>query len=272
MDSNETNIVSSKSLVGNRAGEVRDDNGLKMKLVWCPPGIFTMGSPESEVDRNDDEDQVQVTLTEGFWLGKFEVMQGEWTRLMGTSPWKGEAYVKEGSPCAASYLSWEDAQEFVNKLTEQECRRERLPEGWEYNLPTEAQWEYACRAGTKTAYSFGATSDSLSEFAWWGGLFHKGNARFEQYAHEVGGKKPNAWGLHDLHGNVWEWCADGYDEKVPGGRDPLIGPASYRVLRGGGWSSSPSDCRSAFRGADSPKGRMDLAGVRVALRFVRGAK
>lgn len=272
MDFTEANSASSRSLVGIRAGEERDDNGLKMKLVWCPPGTFTMGSPQSEQDRGDDEDQVQVILTQGFWLGKYEVTQGEWERVMGTTPWKEEEHVQEGPLFAASCLSWEDALEFLWKLTVQERQAKRLPEGWEYTLPTEAQWEYGCRAGATTAFSFGDSSDSLSDFAWWGGDNGNGNTQSEQYAHEVGGRKPNSWGLHDMHGNVWEWCADGYELKLPGGCDPLVGEASHRVLRGGGWLDDPSGCRSALRVWISPDDRCDNLGFRVALSLVRGAK
>jgi len=254
---------------GTRAGEERDDNGLQMKFVWCPAGTFTMGSPKSEKDRDTDEDQVQVTLTQGFWLGKYEVTQGEWQRVMGTTPWKGKDYWKEGPRYAASYISWDDAREFVKKLTAQERQAGRLPEGWEYTLPTEAQWEYACRAGTKTAYSFGDAETQLSDYAWWGGLVGNGNAEKEPYAHEVGGKKPNAWGLHDLHGNVWEWCLDGYKNKLPGGRDPLVAQASRRVDRGGGWNDDPSRCRSACRGRSSPGNRNRSLGFRVARSSVR---
>ena len=264
----EKKTLPSPSLMGTRAGEERDDNGLEMKLVWCPAATFTMGSPKSELGRGEDEDQVQVTLTAGFWLGKYEVTQGEWERVMGTTPWKGEEWVKKGPRYAASYVSWEDAMEFVKKLTAQERQAGRLPAGWEYTLPTEAQWEYACRAGSKTAFSFGDMATQLSDYAWWGGLIGNGNTEKERYAHEVGGKKANAWGLHDLPGNVWEWCADGYAEKLPGGRDPLIAQASRRVNRGGGWSGSPSRCRSACRGGNSPDYRFYL-GFRVARSPVR---
>lgn len=268
-DREETDSASSHRLVGTRAGEERDDNGLEMKLVWCPAGTFTMGSPKSEKDRDKDEDQVQVTLTAGFWLGKYEVTQGEWERVMGTTPWKGEDYVKEGPRYAASDISWDDAMEFVKTLTAQERQAGRLPAGWEYTLPTEAQWEYACRAGSKTAFSFGDTETQLSDYAWWGGIVGKGNAEKERYAHEVGGKKANAWGLHDLHGNVYEWCADGYAEKLPGGRDPLTAQASHRVHRGGGWLNSPSQCRSAYRDWLAPDDRDRYLGFRVARSPVR---
>jgi formylglycine-generating enzyme required for sulfatase activity len=268
----QVSFATSDPFVGTSAGEERDDNGLKLKLVWCPSGTFTMGSPKSEKGREDKEDQVQVTLTRGFWIGKYEVTQDEWARVMGTAPWKDQAYVHERPQSPACYITWDDAREFVRKFTEQERRGGRLPEGWEYTLPTEAQWEYACRAGTKTAFSFGDAEALLSDYAWWGGLFGNGNAGKEQYAHEVGGKKPNAWGLHDLHGNVWEWCADGmdpYDNKLTGGRDPFIAEGLWRVNRGGGWYYEPAECRSARRGCDAPEYCNSNLGFRLARSPVR---
>jgi formylglycine-generating enzyme required for sulfatase activity len=246
---------------GTRAGEERDDNGLKMKLVWCPPGTFTMGSPKSEQSRRSNEDQVEVRLTKGFWIGKYEVTQGEWERVMGTTPWKGQDWVKEGSRYAATYVSWEDATEFVAKLTTQERQAGRLPAGWRYTLPTEAQWEYACRAGTQTAYGFGGDASRLSEYAWFDDNADYAN---EEYAHEVGLKKANAWGLHDVHGNVWEWCRDWYDAKLPGGVDPeRTKQASYRVRRGGSWGGRSVYCRTAMRNSGEPASRFSRLGFRV---------
>jgi formylglycine-generating enzyme required for sulfatase activity len=247
-----------------QAGEQRDDNGLEMKFIWCPPGTFTMGSPKTEEGRNDDEDQVQVRLSKGFWIGKYEVTQGEWERVMGTTPWKGERYVKEGPRYAATYVSWDDATEFVAKLTSQERQAGRLSAGWRYTLPTEAHWEYACRAGTQTAYGFGGDAARLSEYAWWGGILGDSNAKNEQYAHEVGLKKPNAWGVHDLHGNVYEWCRDWYQEKLPGGTDPeQATQASDRVFRGGSWHDHAVRCRAAIRYYGEPGDRGNYLGFRV---------
>ncbi len=243
---------------GKRAGEERSDNGLSMKVVWIPSGSFSMGSPTSEKDHEDDEDQVRVTLTKGFWQGKYEVTQSEWTRIMGTQPWSGETNVKEGATYPAQYVSWGAAVEFCLKLTELERRAGRLPQGWEYTLPTEAQWEYACRAGTSTAYSFGGSDTSystISDYAWWG------NAGF---AHQVGQKRANPWKLHDMYGNVVEWCNDWYAERLPGGTDPR-GPSSglERATRGGGWGSAPQFVRSANRSKVSPDYRSDRVGFRV---------
>jgi sulfatase modifying factor 1 len=254
-------LRSTDKTVGTKAGEERDDNGLKMKFVWCPPGQFTMGSPKSEEGRYPDEDQVQVRLTKGFWIGKYEVTQGEWERVMGTTPWKGEKYVKEGSRYAATYVSWEDAMEFGTKLTTQERQVGRLPAGWRYTLPTEAQWEYACRAGTQTAYGFGGDASRLSEYAWFDGNAYYLN---EKYAHEVGLKKANAWGLHDVHGNVWEWCRDWKDGKLPGGVDPeQTKQALDRVFRGGSWYRHAVSCRTAYRQFDGSGFRYYYLGFRV---------
>jgi formylglycine-generating enzyme required for sulfatase activity len=253
------------AMLGKEAGQVRDDNGLRIKLIWCPPGKFMMGSPKSEVGRADNEDPVEVTLTDGFWLGQTEVTQGQFETVTGTAPWKGKQFAKEGADYVATFVTWEGAMQFCNKLTEQEQKVGRLPGGWEYTLPTEAQWEYGCRAGTTTSYSFGNDATRLGDYAWWG--FHDG-AKAEPHGHRVGQKKPNPWGLHDMHGNVFEWCRDVYGEKLPGGKDPLAtaqGLERQRVVRGGAWGSIVGSCRSAAR-AGSPSSRLiPHFGFRVAL-------
>jgi len=256
---------SAPSVEGTKAGQVRRENGLKTKLIWCPPGKFRMGSPKDETGRNSDENQVQVTLAKGFWLGQHEVTQAEWQRVMQTTPWSGKAYVKEGDDYPATYVSWNEAMKFCEKLTEQERSAGRLPSGWQYTLPTEAQWEYACRAGTRTRFSFGNDDSDLSDYAWWCGIFGEGNAKSEQYAHTVGQKKLNPWGLSDMHGNVWEWCRDWYGEELAGGTDPL-GPSrgSVRVFRGGSWFYPARDCRSALRSWLAPGNRLSCLGFRLA--------
>ena len=181
------------------------ENSIGMVLVPIPAGEFLMGSPETEPGRRDNEVQHQVTLTKPFLLGVHEVTQGQWQAVMGTTPWKGKEFVKEGDDYPATYVSWHDAVEFCRKLSEKE--------GLEYRLPTEAEWEYACRAGTTTAYSFGDDASELGEYAW-----YRENARNvgQKYAHTVGQKKPNPWGLYDMHGNVWEWCSDWYGDYPSG--------------------------------------------------------
>ena len=237
-------------------------NTIGMKLIQIPAGKFTMGSPEGEKNREANEAQVTVTLTKPFWLGKTEVTQGQWKQVMGTAPWKGQDNVQIDKNGAATHVSWEAAKAFCDNLTEFEQDAGKLKAGEPYRLPTEAEWEYACRAGTKTRYSFGEDESQLGQYAWF-----KDNARSagEQYAHAVGMKKPNPWGLHDMHGNVWEWCSDRYGNALPGGADP-VGPegGSNRVFRGGGWRNSPDYCRSANRNSSVPSYRSNSLGFRVA--------
>jgi sulfatase modifying factor 1 len=228
-----------------KAGEERAYSALKMKFCYCPASKFKMGSPADEAGHRESEDQVDVTLTQGFWLGKTEVTQGQWKAVMSTTPWKGKPGVKEDSDYPAVNVSWEDAMSFCQKLTEKEHSAGRLQRDWEYTLPTEAQWEYACRAGTQSTFSFGDDAEELGRYAWF-----KNNAYDigEKYAHEVGKKLPNAWKLHDMHGNVFEWCRDWYTEKLPGGDNPVVTTkATLRVIRGGGWGIGAGSCRSAFR-------------------------
>lgn len=250
------------TFAGARAGQVRADNGLNTTLVWIPAGDFTMGSPKDEKDRNDDEDQVQVTLTKGFWLGRNEVTQSEWQRVMRTAPWSGMRYIKEGDDYPATYMTWGEAVKFCETLTEQERRAGRLPPNWQYALPTEAQWEYGCRGRTKSRFSFGDDEAELGDYAW----FRKnGWDTNEQYAHAVAQKKPNEWGLNDMHGNVWELCRDWYGKQLAGGTDPQ-GPTdgSDRVVRGGNWVFAAGSCRSAYRGRRTLADRDDGLGFRVA--------
>ena len=229
-------------------------NSIGMVLVPIPSGEFMMGSPESEEGRFDPETQHRVTLTKSFHLGRTEVSQGQWKAVMGTTPWQGKARVKEGDDYAATYVNWEDAVEFCRKLSEKD--------GVEYRLPTEAEWEYACRAGTTTAWSFGDDRSQLGEYAW---IKENTYDAGEKYAQIVGQKKLNPWGLYDMHGNVFEWCQDRFGRYPSGDVTDPVGPASgsFRVSRGGGWSSSARDCRSAYRGGITPSGRSSLLGFRV---------
>ncbi len=225
-----------------------------MEFVKVKAGKFLMGSSDDKKDPDlaegeiDGETLHQVEFTEDFYLGKFEVTQEEWNSVMKTSPWLKDGVPKEdvrvGNRFPASYVTWEDAKIFCKKLSEKDGRI--------YRLPTEAQWEYACRGGTNTNYSFGDDKKDLSDFGWWGGLFDdQGNCKDEPYAHKVGLKKPNPLGLFDIHGNVWEWCEDNYDlefYKKSRTRDPVnFNGTTIRVLRGGCWFSSQSFCRSAMR-------------------------
>ena len=251
-------------------------NSIGMELIEIPAGKFTMGSPAGEKDRQqEDEAQVPVSLTKPFGLGKTEVTQGQWKSVMGTQPWDGKNFVQADQDCPATYVSYFDAVEFCDTLTEVEHKAGKLKADEEYRLPTEAEWEYACRAGTTTAFSFGDES-KVNAHAWWGGIdleaFKKGelkagggSAAREQYAHKVGTKKPNPWGLHDMPGNVYEWCSDWHDDALSGGVDPS-GPkgGSSRVFRGGSWGHSLGDCRSAARDGQDPSRRISYRGFRVA--------
>lgn len=256
--------------VGTHAGERWNGNGLDIPFRWCPPGTFTMGSPVTEADRDSDEDQVGVTLSRGFWLGETEVTQGQWQSVMGTTPWSGEDWVNDGSRYPVTHVSHtgddDSAEEFCRRFTVRERAAGRLPEGWVYRLPTEPEWEYACRAGTTSAYSFGQDSSKLGTYAW-----TDENSRVELasewwlapqdlYAHPVGLKRANAWGLHDMHGNVWEWCRDWYDETD---WETTTG-APDSVVRGGSWLLGPAFCRSASRSGDSPGSRGYDLGFRIA--------
>jgi sulfatase modifying factor 1 len=217
-----------------------DDQPIEMTFKEIPAGTFTMGSPGNEVGRQDDEHQHQVTITKPFYMQTTEVTQGQWKEVMGTEPWEGKKYVKEGPNYAATYVRWNDAVAYCKKLSEKE--------GKTYRLPTEAEWEYACRAGTETRWSFGDDEKVLGGYAWynknaWGIR--------EMYPHQVGLKNPNAFGLYDMHGNVYEWCHDYYEEdyyKQSPEKDPT-GPTSgsFRVLRGGAWFVNSRGTRSAYR-------------------------
>jgi formylglycine-generating enzyme required for sulfatase activity len=233
-----------------------DDQPIGMTFKEIPSGTFMMGSPQTEENRGDSEHQHQVTITKAFYMQTTEVTQGQWKAVMGTEPWKGEYYVKEGPNYAATFVRWNDAVAYCKKLSEKE--------GKTYRLPTEAEWEYACRAGTKTAWSFGDDEKALGDYAW-----YRENAWDidEKYAHQVGLKKPNPFGLYDMHGNVWEWCHDYYGEdyyKQSPAQDPP-GPASgsFRVLRGGSWNNNTRNTPSAGRNRNDADNRNNNNGFRL---------
>jgi len=212
--------------------------GVTMKLALIPAGKFTMG---------EGSDQHEVTLSKPFYMGVMEVTQAQYQAIMGTNP----SFFK-GAMNPVETVSWDDATEFCKKLSEKTRQAVRLP--------AEAEWEYACRAGTATAFSFGDADSALGDYAWY-------SANNGDTTHPVGQKKPNAWGLFDMHGNVWEWCADWFDKYPKGAATDPQGPASgtYRVLRGGGWFGDPGFCRSAFRVRSAPVNRDISDGFRVAV-------
>lgn len=226
-------------------------NSIGMRFVVIPPGRFKMGEADNTVE---------VTLTKPFRLGVQEVTQGQWKAVMGTEPGKGQPHTQEGEQAVVTYVSWTDATEFGRRLTEQERAAGKLREGWEYRLPTEAEWEYACRAETTTAYSFGDDESALDAYGWYSENMHEAT-----YALAAGLKKPNPWGLYDVHGNVWEWCRDRHVAVLPGGKDPK-GPAVgvFRVSRGGGLLGPPANSRSANRGWSPPAERRPDLGFRLA--------
>ncbi len=260
------------AFAGSGAGEEREVGGIR--LCWCPAGRFLMGSPPEEPERRPGEDRVEVTLTRGFWIGKYEVKQGQWRRVVGVFP--GPLTAGEGDDFPAYAVNFAEAEGFCARLTGRARETGELPEGWEFRLPTEAQWEYACRAGTTTATSFG---DGLSR--------RQANFQGKPYraaeegpspgrATPVGSYAANPWGLHDVHGNVFEWCRDWHHARLPGGVDPdlreapdtaLRGDAGSvsRVRRGGCWADEGWPCRSAFRLRFEPERRSDHIGFRVVL-------
>jgi sulfatase modifying factor 1 len=222
-------------------------NMLGMAFVEVKAGSFMMGSNDG---RDNEKPVRRVTITRDFWMGKFEVTQRQYQQLMGSNPsnWKGDDLPVEK-------VSWNDAMEFCRKLTALERQAGRLPEGFEYTLPTEAQWEYACRAGTTGDYA-----GNLDSMAWYDK--NSGNK-----THPVGTKQANAWGLYDMHGNVWEWCSDWYGGYPSGSvTDPRGAPSgSSRVFRGGSWYDFASHCRSAFRLRFFPTYTSDDLGFRACL-------
>ena len=195
----------------------------------------------------ENEDQVKVQLSKGFWMARTECTQAQWVAVMGNNPsqFKGDDFPVEN-------VSWYDVREFITKLNE----AKKLPAGWKAALPTEAQWEYACRAGTKTAYSFGETLDDKQA------NFGKALGKTKTVASYAA----NGWGLYDMHGNVWEWCEDRHGEKLPGGTDPKgVTSSSVLVIRGGGWDGNAGNCRAAIRRGYLPDFSHCTVGFAVAL-------
>lgn len=231
-------------------------NSLGTMMIWVGPGEFLMGSPNGEANSGPEERQHTVRFTAGYWLADTELTQEQWMALMGNNPSQFQG-AGEGRP--VENVSWHDAVECCSKLTQQERRAGRLPDGYEYGLPTEAQWEYACRAGTA-----GPFAGDAGVMAW-------SADNSEATTHPVATRRPNAWGFHDLHGNVWEWCADWYGRyEIASASDPRgPGSGSLRVFRGGSWRSASDLCRSADRGRGVPGDRNPCLGFRPALSLVR---
>jgi formylglycine-generating enzyme required for sulfatase activity len=257
---------------GAKAGDPREIIGIP--FCWCPAGKFIMGSPRSEPERRPGEDQVGVAFSHGFWTAKYEATQGQWKRVMGKLPGPLTAELPEGDDFPVGNVNFAETEAYCQKLTELGHQSGEFPNEWEFRLPTEAQWEYACRAGTTTATSFG---DKLSST--------QANFKGKPYngaepgpslnrAAQVGSYPANAWGLHDMHGNIFEWCRDWYHHKLPGGVDPDLYAAKdtatksehgdiSRSRRGGCWADEGWPCRSAFRLRFEPDRRYDHIGFRV---------
>ncbi len=236
------NIIDNQELK-DLAGEWRSPNGIL--FVPIPAGTFTMGSPEM-----DDAICREITISTPFLLGKYPVTQVQWIRIMGTNPsgFPGRCHPVDN-------VSWDNCIEFIERINEIECEF-----GHDYRLPTEAEWEYACRARSTSRYCFGEHEDELSEYAWYG-------KNAEDRTHPVGQLKPNLWGLHDMHGNIWEWCHDAYSVYSISKRIDPRGPTKggERVNRGGCWVSRPLRCESAYRICDGHQ----ISGPYLGFRLLR---
>jgi formylglycine-generating enzyme required for sulfatase activity len=220
----------------------RVTNSLGMTFALIPPGEFSMGSPAEEEWHRDDEVLHRVVLTKAFYLGTTEVTQRQWKAVMGTDP-----SFCTGDELPVETVTWDQAVEFCGKLSERE--------GVAYRLPTEAEWEYACRAGTTTPFHTGETIRP-DQANYDGNSTYGGGPKglFREETTKAGSFKPNAWGLHEMHGNVWEWCADWYAEYPEGDVTDATDPAKgeRRLIRGGCWMNFPAVCRAANRGKVPP--------------------
>ena len=215
------------------------------EFVWVPAGTFMMGSTKNESKWTNTETQHNVTISKGFWIGKFEITQKQWESIMGENP---SCFVGKQNPVES--VSWDDIQSYLLKLNS-------LGDG-KYRLPTEAEWEYACRAGSTAACGFGSDETQLEDYAW---TFWNSN----ETTHRVGSKKSNAWGLHDMHGNVREWCSDWY---LPHSGDNLVDPlgaesGSGRITKGGSFLAEYEQCRSAHRHMNPTSYEHNSIGFRI---------
>jgi formylglycine-generating enzyme required for sulfatase activity len=216
-----------------------------LEMVWIHGGTFMMGRYADEQDSLDREDPRHQVTVPGFWMGKYELTKRQWQAVMGTTPWSGYDHVLDDLDSPAVWVSWDDAKAFITELN--------MDTGLTFRLPSEAEWEYACRADTTTTTRFYWGDDTsytlIDDYAWWWGNAWDAD---EQYAHVVGLKLPNAFGLYDMSGNVLEWCEDdwhyGYTGAPTNGSAWVDSPrGSYRMIRGGRWNDYGYDCRSASR-------------------------
>lgn len=248
--------------------------GVSVPFRWCPSGQFLMGSPDNEPHRERVENQVEVFLSKGFWMQETEVTQELWVAVMGKNP---SAYSSTGiqsklvqgvdtKRLPVEQVLWNEANEFIERLNSLHLTGTPYEEP-PFRLPTEAEWEYACRAGTATAYHFGASDKKFDDDD-----VRINYSRRRIGPQPVGLRKSNPWGLHDVHGNVSEWCSDWYSEKLEGGLNPT-GPdkGKSHVIRGGGWGGHPEmgNNRSANRGRPLPTIRSDSFGLRILRKASR---
>lgn len=256
-------FLSGSSHPQDTAGTVKK-NSLGMELVYIPSGSFMMGSHTDEKWRADNEGpQHSVTIGYDFWIGKYEVTQEEYKAVMAVNP----SGFKNCQRCPVDQVSWDDAKKYIQKLNARN-------DGYEYRLPTEAEWEYAARSGTTTIFAFGnSLSSSQANF---NGNFPYGNVSEGEYKKRtvpVGSYKPNAWGLYDMHGNVYEWVEDIYNESgykglpTDGSANINKGDSTERVLRGGSWDDDGYFLRSAYRNLASTSDRFNIFGFRVVARL-----
>jgi formylglycine-generating enzyme required for sulfatase activity len=244
-------------------------NSVGMRLKLIQPGIFVMGSPKGEPGAYEDEHpQHAVQITRPFYLGVYPVTQVEYVQATGLAnpSWfskqgggKWTAQGLDASNFPVEQVSWDDAVAFCEALNRRDAKR---PAGWKYTLPTEAEWEYACRAGTQTSYFFGKL-ENASSYAWYSG--NSGSR-----THEVGTRTANPWGLFDMNGNVYQWCADWYEREYYADspkKDPQCEKvAPSRAFRGGSWNDSAGSCRATYRNGDAPGARINDCGLRVCCR------
>lgn len=230
-------------------------NSVGMAFVLVPAGEFTMGCGESDDQCPDwEKPRRRVTISRPFYLGRHEVTQAQWVAVMGENPseHKGDEHPVEN-------VSWDDAQAFIRRLNQKEGTDK-------YRLPSEAEWEYAARAGAGTKYAVGDDAARLGDVAWYWDNSHERTDDARRQTHPVGEKQPNPWGLYDMYGNVWEWVEDRYGHYVPGPATNPRGPAegATRVLRGGSWNSDAGDLRSSARSSTAPSGGLAYFGFRLA--------
>lgn len=239
------------------------DNSVGMAMLLIPPGRFQMGAGDNDAEaRENERPQVQVTLTQPFYVGQTEVTQAQWSAVTNTAPWSNYP-VPAGDDYPAHFVTWPAAKDFCVDLTKLERQAGNIPDGWVYKLMTEAQWEYVCKAGTTTRYYFGDSPDELGLYAWC-----RREVGQDFSPQPVAQKRSNPFGLYDMHGNVWEWCEDEDLVPYPGGIDPLVVVSSRRpdpITRGGSYSSPDELCRSSYRDENYPDEGTIRQGLRVIL-------